>query len=119
MFPVPPYLHARNNQILEVTKALASSTFRARGNKATKAYEQRLSSVHQCVNYAQRYPWNAYLLHLCVLTTYMLTWFHLMCCVLKPCVNLNYFLCAFTIVINSKRGGTLKAGVLIVMYIAT
>ena len=53
--------------------ALASSTFRARGNKATKAYEQRLSSVHQCLNYAQRYPWNAYLLHLCVLTTYMLT----------------------------------------------
>ena len=32
----------------------------------TKAYEQRLSSVHQCVNYAQRYPWNAYLLHLYV-----------------------------------------------------
>ena len=26
------------------------------------------------------------------------------------------FLCAFTIVINSKRGGTLKAGVLIVWY---
>ena len=25
-------------------------------------------------------------------------------------------LCAFTIVINSKRGGSLKAGVLIVMY---
>ena len=39
-----------------------------------------------------------------------------MCCVLKPCVNLNYFLCAFTIVINSKRGGALKAGVLIVWY---
>ena len=37
----------------------------------------------------------------------------------KILVNLNYFLCAFTIVINSKRGGALKAGVLIVMYIAT
>ena len=30
-------------------------------------------------------------------------------------LNLNYFLCAFTIVINSKRGDALKAGVLIVM----
>ena len=39
-----------------------------------------------CVNYAQRYPWN--LLYLCVLTSYMLTLFHLICCVLKPCVNL-------------------------------
>ena len=56
MFPVPPYLHTRNNQILEVTKALASSTLRARVNKATNGYEQRLSSEHQCVNYAQRYP---------------------------------------------------------------
>ena len=27
-----------------------------------------------------------------------------------------FFLCAFTIVINSKRGGALKAGVLIVIY---
>ena len=46
MFPAPPYLHTRNNEILEVTKALASSVFCVPGDKATKACEQRLSSVH-------------------------------------------------------------------------
>ena len=46
MFPVPPYLHIRNKQILEVTKALASSVFVRAGDEATKACEQRLSSVH-------------------------------------------------------------------------
>ena len=50
MFPVPPYLHTRNNQILEVTKALALLTFCACGNKATKAYEQRLHSKDTSVH---------------------------------------------------------------------
>ena len=70
MFPAPPYLHTRNNKILEVTKALASSAFCAcRGRGYTKACEQRLSfSCTPCVNYAQRYPWNAYPLRLCVVT---------------------------------------------------
>jgi len=38
------------------------------------------------VNYAQRYPWNAYLLHLCVLFTCLLnsTWY-----ALKPCIKLG------------------------------
>ena len=113
---MPPYLHTRNNQILEVTKALASSTYRARGNKATKAYEQRLSSVHQCVNYAQRYPWNAYLLCTDYLHAYLIP-LDVLCS--QTMRQPKLFLCAFTIVINSKRGGALKAGILIVMYIAT
>ena len=37
------------------------------------------------------------------------------CGVLKPCVSLNFFF-SFNIIINSKRGGALKAGVLIVWY---
>ena len=42
---MPLYLHTRNNQILEVTKGLASFTFHAHGNKATKAYEQMYTNV--------------------------------------------------------------------------
>jgi len=87
-FPAPLYLHTRNNQILEVTKAFASSVFHTWQGWGCKGLWTKAKLFIPCVNYAQRYPWNAYLLHLCVLTTYMLTWFHLICCVLKPCVIL-------------------------------
>ena len=89
-FPAPPYLHTRNNQILEVTKAFASSVFHACSGWDYKGLWTKAKLCTPCVSYAQRYPLNAYLLHLCVLTAYMLTWFHLICCVLKPCVNVNY-----------------------------
>ena len=38
------------------------------------------------------------------------------CCVLKPCVNLNSCADLLLSLANSKRGGALKAGVLIVWY---
>ena len=114
MFPVPPYLHTRNNQIMEVTKTLASSIFFAHtGDKGTKACEQRLSSVH--------HVWTMHrgILGIHIFSTY-LYYLHaylipLDCGVLKPCVSLNFFF-SFNIIINSKRGGALKAGVLIVWY---
>ena len=45
-FPVPPYLHTRNNQILKVTKPLPRQFFVRAGDEATKACEPRLSSVY-------------------------------------------------------------------------
>ena len=58
-----------------------------------------------CVNYAQRFSFNTYLLHLCVLTTYMLTLFHLTLNMLysQTMFQPKIFLSVFTIVVNSQR----------------
>ena len=119
-----PLSHCMNSQL--INQALlwldGNEIIRPARLAAVMQYKLPLESKAKlctlCVNYAQRYPWNAYLLHLRVLTIYMLTWFHLICCVLKPCVNLNYSCVHLLLSLNnnSKREGALKAGVPIVWY---
>ena len=99
-FPAPPYLHTRNNQILEVTKAFASSVIHAcpgwgyKGlwtkaklcTPCTEVSFECISSPLMCTDYL-----HAYLIPLDML------------CSQTMCQR-KLFLCAFTIVIIVVRG---------------
>ena len=75
--------------ILEVTKALASSALRVLGDETTNACEQRLSSVHHVWTMHSILEIHIFSTYVYWPLAYLIDWFQLICCVLKPCVNLN------------------------------
>ena len=77
-----PIVRSQRQLILKHTLActciaLFSSAFRACRGRGYKGLWTKAKLCTPWVSYAQRYPWNVYLLHLCVLTAYMLdsTWY--------------------------------------------